>query len=405
MADAGVMRIRVVADTTQAEREIERTGEKIEKVQKRVDSTTGLVESTNKLGQASISAAMTGVQAAGMYRYRKQIMKAAKGGLLAKAVGIGGTGGASASGLGRVAMMASNLNPVLKLGATLVVLSGLMKNRNKTAEKSTEATNSLTRQLGYMREATRLHTAEVAKVTQESMRTREGLKGAQVARRAAADPLRRGLAYQRQRMEQMGTLISGFQSMQYTALQVSKQELDEQRKARDRYVGQMYAPYKAMGNKLLQWGVGVQTKVGESATQPTQAGLWLRTIGMALPWIGKYVAADTLARFQPAQSEGFASGNIAALNAQQASDALFRLQMRGPAATTAGIPTVRPGTAAGHTFRVRQEREELQREATRVWQDRILALMEILVKEGAMDSESLARTELQFNRPVTVGVE
>ena len=395
MADAGVMRIRVVADTTQAERQVERAGDRIERLQRKLSLGTDAMRFTR--------------QGYGLYRdvvprnLRGPRLRGRLPGAVTEQVASKGKQAARVAS-NALLRAVTNLHPALKALAVATAAVGASK-LGKRLVANSSFTQRLTQQISYMREASRVHTAAVEKATAASIASRESFEKFQARTAAKADPYLRSVEFHQQRMQSMGTAVTQYQAAVLTALADSQRRLDEQRAARDRTVATLTAPFKQFGRDVTRLGVRVQTWTGQQATEPgklVDRASWQMNnpIGIA------YWMARNYFRGRAENELTLARG--AAETSQRWSDELMRLQMRGPAATTAGIPTIRPGTAAGHTFRVRQEREELQREATRVWQDRILELMRALVEASRMDPEAVARTEIQFGREpgaTVIGVE
>jgi hypothetical protein len=394
------MRIRVVADTTQAEREVERAGDRIERLQRKLSLGTDALRFTRHgygLYRDVIPRNLRGPRLRGRLPGAVTEQAASKGKQAARVAG-------------RALLRAvSNLHPALKALAVATAAVGATKLGKKLVANSS-FTQRLTQQIAYMREASRVHTAAVEKATAASIASRESFEKFQARSAAKADPYLRSVEFHQQRLQSMGAAITQYQSAVLTSLADSQRRLDEQRAARDRTVATLTAPFKEFGRDVTRLGVRVQTWVGQQATEPGGLGdaAVAGTMGFpgAAPLAAGYLGMKYYYGARSAADLAIAQGQ--AKTAQATADELMRLQMRGPAATTAGIPTIRPGTAAGHTFRVRQEREELQREATRVWQDRILELMRALVEASRMDPEAVARTEIQFGREpgaAVIGVE
>ena len=394
--DIGTMRIRVEADTTDAEQGLKRTTSELSKMQVQA------VRARRKAARASTVAQMGALAASGVgigvtiARHRRRAASVASmaagaaartGAKMASRGAFGAAGGSAAAALGSVTGV---LGIVGAISGVIIAVRGL----RSVAESLLEETKKQTTSVG-----------ELVRTSLEQNRA----PGVVEARRfAASDPFARGFAFNQARMRQLGIQSTYLQRAQFAGLADTERELTAMREARGRFVGGLAAPYKQMGLNIEKFLVRGQLGIGRHVTEPTQLGMALRASLMGMPVLNALVATDTATRFgfMAPDGEGLQEGVTQRMRSIQRQRDLLRLQTRGPGAVMTPAPTLRAGTEGEYAMRVQMQRQELALRQTVEWQNKVLSLLEQMVAADELTPEELVRQQIKFGRePNTTNIE
>lgn len=382
--DIGTMRIRVEADTTDAEQGLKRTTSELSKMQvQAVRAQRNAARATTVAQMSALAASGVGIGVT-IARHRRRAgtvagMAAGAAARTASRAALGTAGGSAAAALGSVAGV---LGIVGAISGVIIAVRGL----RSVAETLLEETKKQTTAVG-----------ELVRTSIEQNRA----PGVVEARRfAASDPFARGFAFNQSRMRQLGIQSTYLQRAQFAGLADTERELTAMREARGRFVGGLMAPYKQMGMNIEKFLVGGQLGIGRTVTEPTNLGLAMRAGMFAFPTLGGMAASDAALRFG-ALSGGqgsFVEGLMEQMRSRQRQRDLLRLQTRGPGAVMTPAPTLRAGTEGEYAMRVQMQRQELALRQTVEWQNKVLSLLEQMVAADELTPEELVRQQIKFGR-------
>lgn len=220
----------------------------------------------------------------------------------------------------------------------------------------------------------------LAALLRETKQTNLSFSQAASRRRAAQDPFNRTPSFfeNRNLSFTLGTnQPTESQAISAGRLTESQNNLAQANAASARINAQFTAPFETLQNDI--------------ATRQQININWWKQLGIDIikpgPNIREFFTPET-----QAGRGGFLGG--------QAERDLFKLQTLGPAKAGGAGPTATAGTASDYRLRVQLEREELDRQTTKLWQDEVLNSLRELNKLGIGDPDDLNRANVRFGRPI-----
>ena len=379
MAEEPTMRVRIVADTTQFERDIERTTEKVKREQKKVQPdtqrSTAAIQAAGTVGAAGITTAgALATSGIGQAVLGRRFFGRAIGGR------VGGMAGGRILG----SMMGLMGGPLGMLAGGLAggYLGSKLFGGGNRGGRANNATKQLSEQTEILKQLlqTSAKSGETLQTIQVLGSLRAGLGGES---RAAAEA----------RMRAAGTLVTDRQG------NISRFEMDAQRRVNEAraalgrsnrglfgYVPGLMTQAKGFGyeslNTIRRAGMGgFEALEGLNTTQ--------RSVGY-LPALANTILGGMAVGPRPSQiidmfggprGPGFVdpntTGPLGGLDARQ----LAFQRQRGPAQILQGSATVNSG-ADRYAFAYQRQRETMQRQETQEWQKRVLMALEVMAENG-----------------------
>lgn len=367
MADGGTLRVRVVADTSQFERDMQRVSERVERTEARAE------ESAARRRRAFSSLGLGAVSLGGAALQNRGIQQAI----------LSGRQGASAAArtarqAGTALRVVSAIVPQLRtIGLVLGGLGlarfafgrrGSSRGQGEELQKQTQILQAL------------LLEARAANVSTARLQAR---------RAAAADPFDPSINRQTERMRLAGTLSTAREERRLGQLAISERRLAEAREANQRINASLTAPFRTAFNNLRAGANNLGTSFtrgfvgGSDAIQGLSPGnTFTGTIGQRLgdllaAWVAPFGAGSEDAGREAifgtgADGNPLTSGALGGPLQRQ----LARLQRRGPGQITGAAPTVRAGEVSEYQFLVQRQTEQQNRENTLRWQREVLSVLQ-----------------------------
>lgn len=373
MAEAGNLVIKVSADTTQFDRDIEKIERRTEKAQSKVDRQNEAARASIKSGASSLAG---GAMAFGGAALRNPVLQRRF---------LPGRFGQVGKALSILSLAVPQLRVLGLIGAGfgLAKLAG----RGQGSAGGKDPTISLMQQL--------LNEAKAQNLTLQEIQT---------SNMAARDPFRRGQAYATAMAQQRGNIMTGAQQLGGMAYIDAQNRLRDARSTHQNITRGLSSPIGAGYNNfkaaVLENANAFSSGMiaGRSASEgrnPT--GAFAATLGAGVRdlFLGGSgsTALDVFGRMRAAMDPE-TSGPLGGRSFRQ----LAFLRHQGPGNILSAPETVRAGTTGEYQLRVRMQREEMQRQIQAEWNRKVLALLEKMANRGDVNPDEVWRFKLQTGR-------
>lgn len=379
----------------QSRERVERGGvsaeQRIDRAARTIDASSRAMQSTTRAITSGLVLAGTGAAIRADYK-RGGVSRMLTSGLQRHALGTM-MGGAAARGgmmgsILRGGQMIAGLNPYVRLAMMGIAIAGGVKALRGDRRARSGGTDMEVQK----------QTALLSRLVQESVRTRQSVADVAVANVMAADPFRRSFASSRQRAMAMGAVPTPLERSNIPYQATLEQNTEMARQAAERAKAGRHPGITGLrqaGRTVYeQFRTGIHRTLTRREQLPTQPG-------PADQFFAPF--NDMFTRMANSQLQ---AGRTAQQQRLIRSSALDRLMMEGPGNVMTPTPTIRAGTDAAYRHEYMQERRAMQTQMTREWQDKVLTLLQEMVRQAEAGPDDLARMETRFGRPLTFfGVE
>ena len=373
--DIGVMRIRVIADTSDVEKTLSKTRIQIKAADKEA------LQMQRNLAKWQASAAGLSIAGTAARQFAPH--------------GRGTTG--QALGVLTILKTLGRFTPVL-IG--LAIVGSILGRKRGGGGGGGGAGGSSEGVFARMITETNRQSEMMSRLVSETIKTRQTFTKTLAVSAKAADPFGRSLAFHQGRIQQttpyQRTALAGLADANIVNVNTTLET--------ERIRSAVVAPYKAAQVRAASWYRQKVNNLTRRITEPllnSRGGAMTAAFLASNPITRSFSTENFLRQGLNALGGGADAITQGRRNQDSARGREIRmsiLRRRGPGSILQGSATVQAGTEGEHAFRVSQQARGRQQQITMTWQDQVLRLLQQQVDQGEATKEQFENQQINFGR-------